>query len=454
MIKPTELAQPGLPAKPVSLVARFENSVRLLALVKLANVGLGMLWGFAVTYVFVRLLPLHEFRAFLLLVAFGNFTVSAELGLTSIAYNRLRRHWLSARGEGETSDFRPEELGVLIALLGGLMLVATGVMIAAILTGLIATDYPWLFVLFFLTACLNLFVTLAKRVLAAVDCNMLWEALDIARRFGLIALLGAALRGMDLTLSVLLQLLLTAAVIGIAFLLLRERLSLKVAHLLALRAGGRHVRRHYLGDFGASAALTLSEVIAYNAPYFLIALATRDARPLLLFDLFFKMSRALSSLVRAMIEAALPRITAAWYRGDTVRFRQLIVRAVGVASVMAVGIGGGLLLAGPEIVHELFDGKLVISHAELALLSLLLFGLGITCVSVYVQSALGRFRLLLRQSLPFLFGSLLCVPLAALFAGPALPFMQVFPLLVVLTYLGTGVLHAFALRRLASASAR
>lgn len=454
MIKPTELPQPDLSAKPLSLLARFEGSVRLLALVKLGNVGLGMVWGFAVTYVFVRLLPLQEFRAFLLLVAFGNFTVSAELGLTSIAYNRLRRHWLAARGEGETCDFRPEELGVLIALLGGLMLVATGLMIAAVMAGVIATDYPWLFVLFFLTACLNLFVTLAKRVLAAVDCNLLWEGLDIARRFGLIVLLVAALQGMDLTLSVLLQLLLTVAVIGVAFILLRERLVLKIAHLLALRAGGRHVRRHYLGDFGASAALTLSEVVAYNAPYFLIALATRDPRPLLLFDLFFKMSRALSSLVRATIEAALPRITAAWYRGDTVRFRQLILRAVVVASVLAVGIGGGLLLAGPDIVHALFDGKLRISHTELVMLAFLLFGLGITCVSIYVQSALGRFRLLLRQSLPFLVGSLLCVPVSALIVGPALSFMQVFPLLVVLTYVGTGGLHAFALRRLAAATAR
>ena len=50
---------------------RLEGSARILALVKLANVGIVMVWGFAVTFVFVRVLPIAEFQAFLLLVAFG-----------------------------------------------------------------------------------------------------------------------------------------------------------------------------------------------------------------------------------------------------------------------------------------------------------------------------------------------------------------------------------------------
>ncbi|MBN8830655.1 MAG: hypothetical protein J0G94_08520, partial [Sphingomonadales bacterium] len=67
----------------------MERRPGLLGAAKLANVVLAMAWGFVVTFVFVRLLPLSEFRAFLLLVAFANFTVSAELGITSIAYSRL-----------------------------------------------------------------------------------------------------------------------------------------------------------------------------------------------------------------------------------------------------------------------------------------------------------------------------------------------------------------------------
>lgn len=432
----------------MSIVVRLEGSARILALVKLANVALAMLWGFAVTYVFVRLLPIQEFRAFLLLAAFGNFTVSAELGLTSIAYNRLRRHWLAARGEGEASDFRPEELGVLVALLGGLTLAATLLMIGAILLGIISTQYPWLFVLFFLTACLNLFATLAKRALAAVDRNMLWEGLDMARRLVLLSLLAATLVGLNLTVSVLLQLLVSFSAIGMALLLLHRRMALRAGHWFALRVGGGHVRRHYLADFGASAALTVSEVVAYNAPYFLIALATHDPRPLLLFDFLFKVSRSISALVRAMIEAALPRLTSAWYRGDAARFRQLLLRAVIAGGGMALAIGIALIVFGRVLVLSLFDGKLIVDRVDLAGIALLLLGLSVTCVSVYVQAALGRFRLLLRQSLPFLAGSVLSVPLAALAARNGVSFTEAFSLLLLMTFLGTGMLHAFALCRL------
>ena len=75
------------------LIAAGERSARVLTLAKLGGVGLSMLWGFAVTYVFVRVLPGDEFRAFLLLIAFNNFTISAEFGITNVIYARLRRHW-------------------------------------------------------------------------------------------------------------------------------------------------------------------------------------------------------------------------------------------------------------------------------------------------------------------------------------------------------------------------
>ena len=164
----------------MSILARMEASARILALVKLANVGLVLIWGFAVTFVFVRVLPLAEFQAFLLLVAFGNFTISAEFGLTSIIYARLRRHWLG--GDQADGGFRLEEMGVLFLFLGLIMLGGTAILIGALALGWLDTAMPLLFLLFFLSACLNLPALLAKRALAAVDGNFLWEALDCGRR--------------------------------------------------------------------------------------------------------------------------------------------------------------------------------------------------------------------------------------------------------------------------------
>ena len=395
----------------MSILARMEGSARILALVKLANVGLILIWGFAVTFVFVRVLPLAEFQAFLLLVAFGNFTVSAEFGLTSIIYARLRRHWLGS-GAGDDGAFRLEEMGVLFLFLGALVVGATLILLVALAAGALATQMPLLFLLFFLSACLNLPGLLAKRALAAVDGNFLWEMLDCGRRVVTIGLLLAILSGLDPRLSVALQLAVSMAVIGGAIVHVHNRLGMNRRHWLSFRVGGGHVRTYYLGDIGASALFTASDIIAYNAPYFTIAMVTGEARPMLIFDFFFKASRSLSMLVRAVVEAVLPRITRAYHAGDSARLRQLLGRALLAALLAASALSVALLVYGRLLFHLLFDGKGRIDQADIILIVIALVALTLLCVSVYVQAALGRFTHLLARSLPFLAGSLLSVPLA------------------------------------------
>lgn len=428
----------------MSRLARLEGSARMLALVKLANVALVLVWGFAVTFVFVRALPIDEFQSFLLLVAFGNFTISAEFGLTSIIYARLRRHWLgSDAGEG---GFRLEEMGVLFLFLALLMVCATAILIGALAAGLMATGMPLLFLLFFLSACLNLPALLAKRALAAVDGNFLWEALDCGRRVVTIALLMAILAGMDPRLSVALQLAVSLVAIGYAIAHVHRRLDMRGRHWMAFRVGGGYVRAHYLRDIGASAAFTASDIIAYNAPYFTIAAASGDARPMLIFDFFFKMARALSMLVRAVVEAALPRITRAYHAGEAARLRQLLGRALAASLLFGGGLAAVLLVAGDRLFSILFDGRAAISAIDLWLIVAALGALTILCVSVYVQAALGRFGMLLRRSLPFLAGSLASAPLAAIL-WPA-RFDVAFLALYAGTLAGVAALHALALRGL------
>ena len=422
----------------------MEGSARFIALIKLANVGLTLIWGFAVTYVFVRVLPLREFQAFLLLVAFGNFTISAEFGLTSIIYARLRRYWLG-HGEGSADGFRLEEMGVLFLFLAMLILGAVVILLVALVAGGLDTTMPLLFVLFFLSACINLPALLAKRALAAVDGNFVWEMLDCVRRLMTIALLLLILNGLDARLSVALQILISLSVIGYAIMLVHGRLGMTAQHWLAFSRGGAHVRTHYLQDIGASALFTISEIVAYNAPYFTIAIATQDARPMLLFDFFFKMSRALSMAIRAMVEAALPRITRAFHAGDRARLRQLLMRALTVATVFALTASAALLLLGQWVFTKLFAGRAAIEMVDLLLIDGALLALTMICVSVYIQAALGRFSHLLKRSLPFLAGSLLSVPLAMLFGEE---FDRGFLALYALTMILVAALHALSLRRL------
>lgn len=431
-------------------VARMEGSARFLALIKLANVGLTLIWGFAVTYVFVRVLPLREFQAFLLLVAFGNFTISAEFGLTSIIYARLRRYWLGLKDDG-AGGFRLEEMGVLFLFLGMLIFGGLVILLVVLTAGVVDTSMPLLFILFFLAACVNLPALLAKRALAAVDGNFIWEALDCLRRLMIVALLLLILKGLDPRLSIVLQLATSLIVIGYAIALVHRRLGMTAQHWLAFRRGGGHVRTHYLHDIGASALFTMSEIAAYNAPYFMIALTTQDARPMLLFDFFFKMSRALSMAIRAMVEAALPRITRAFHSGDIARLRQLLVRALGAAFLFALVASAALLLIGPWLFAKLFAGRAAIGIIDLLLIDGALLALTVICVSVYVQAALGRFAHLLKRSLPFLAGSLLSVPVSMFLDDW---FDAGFLGLYTLTLLIVSALHALSLRGLLEGRSR
>lgn len=436
-----------------ALLAAGERSAPVLTLAKLANVGLSMLWGFAVTFVFVRALPGAEFQAFLLLVAFNNFTQSAEFGLTNVIYARLRRWWLArggavpARG---TDDFRLEEIGVLFLFLGALVVAATLVVAGAIALGWIRTGLPGVFLVFFVASALNVLLLLAKRALAAVDRNLLWEGIDMVRRVLGLAALFAVLAGVDLLASVAVQLVLAAGAVLAGMVLVQRRTGMGTRAWVAWRAGGGHIRRTYLRDIGASAALTLSEVAAYNSPYFLIAALSHDPALLLLFDFVFKMIRSVTTATRATVEGVLPRLTRAWFAREGGAFRRGLVRAALVAVGVALCADIALLAVGQRLFALLFAGRSALSGAELLGLCLLLLMLAVICTSVYVQGALGRFGALLRQSLPFLAGSAASVPLALALARavPGLAVGPAFMACYALAFAGTALLHLAALRRL------
>ena len=161
------------------------------------------------------------------------------------------------------------------------------------------------------------------------------------------------------------------------------------------------------------------------------------------------MSRALSMLVRAVVEAALPRITRAYHAGDRARLRQLLARSLGAGLVFAVLLSSLLLGVGDWLFATLFDGRATIDRTELALIVAALAALTIICVSVYVQGALGRFSTLLHRSLPFLAGSLASAPLALALTPQG--FDLTFLGLYTLTLAGAAILHLISLQRLARA---
>ena len=424
-------------ARWLDALQQLERRRGWLGMAKLANVALAMLWGFVVTFVFVRVLPLQDFRAFLLLVAFANFTVSAEFGFSTIIYARLRRHLITREG-----TFRSEEIGVLLAFMLGVIAVGGMLLQIAMSAGIITTGRPGLFLAFYGVAALNLVALLAKRALAALDHNLWWEALDLVRRVSGIALLLGALVGLSILTSVIAQLLVAAVCVIVGLLTVHRALGLPARHWIAWRVGGGHVRQHYLADIGRTMLLTVSDITAYNAPYFTIAAATQDARPLLVFDFLFKMSRAVSGIIRALVETAMPNITRALHIGDGARLavsmRRLLQRSAGVAALIAALI----IVAGGTLSAALFDRRATLESSELAIVALLLLGLAPICVSVYVQSGLARFGPLLMPSFALLAGSVLSVPAGMLLSSTfGWPFTLTFVAIYAAVHLVLGLVH-------------
>lgn len=424
-----------------SLVAhsgRLERRPGLLAAAKLANVALAMAWGFVVTFVFVRLLPIGEFRAFLVLVAFANFTVSAELGLSSIVYSRLRR----ARVAGE-GDFRNEEISALAWTMMGIVLIGGALLGAAMASGLVETRRPVLFLAFYGVTAVNLLAVLARRTLAALDHNLWWEVLDLVRRLSGIALLLAALGGLPLLDSVLIQLAIALLMLWLGVSTVHRTLGMPAGAWLGVGRGAAHIRRHYLADFSRTGALTLFDVAAYNAPYFTIAAATQDPRPLLLFDFAFKLSRALSATIRALTETALPGLTRAWFARDEAALRggmrRWLLRSLGMTAAAVIV----LLAAGRGLADLLFDGRMIPAWIELGAILVLLCGLAMMCASIYLQNGLGRFGALVPPSFLFLLASLLSVPLAlALADRTGWSFAMAFIILYAAVHVALGFVHA------------
>lgn len=428
----------------LAVAARLERRRGLLALAKLANVGLAMVWGFAVTFVFVRLLPFAEFRTFLLLVAFANFTISAELGFSTVIYNRLRRVRLA-----RDAEFISEELGVLLLFMLGIVGLGAGLIVAALWSGGLRTAHPVLFLAFYATAALNLVTLLARRALAALDHNLWWEALDFVRRVASLALLLAALAGFPILVSVFLQLVLTIMVILLGLGTVQRELAMPMRHWWSFRRGWGHVRANYLGDIGRTGALTISDIAAYNAPYFTIVAATHDPRPLLLFDFVFKMSRALSALVRALVETMLPDLTRYFHAGEIASFGAHLRRCLALSMGAGLILGLFLLACGPLISSVMFDRRIVLDHLELVAILALLVGLSMICVSVYLQNALGRFAALVAPSFAFLCGSLLCAPVAIWLGSIAdIPFALRFAGSYALVHVILALVHGRMLARL------
>jgi O-antigen/teichoic acid export membrane protein len=95
-------------------------------------------------------------------------------------------------------------------------------------------------------------------------------------------------------------------------------------------------------------------------------------------------------------------------------FRRGLLRCLYWTLAVTLASALTILILGQIFAHILFDGNIALHPLELICIALLLPGLGLICLSVYLQNGLGRFGALVRPSFLFVLGSLASVPLAML----------------------------------------
>ncbi len=116
---------------------------------------------------------------------------------------------------------------------------------------------------------------------------------------------------------------------------------------------------NYLGDIGRTGALTISDIAAYNAPYFTIVAATHDPRPLLLFDFVLQdVTGTVGAGSRARGDDA-ARSDAAFSRGgEMASFRAQLRRCLALSVGTALGAGPvPCFAAGPVVSSVMFDKR-------------------------------------------------------------------------------------------------
>lgn len=430
----------------VSRAARLERSKWVLTIVKLIGASLTIGWGLASTYVFARVLVDIELANFIVLIALANFTIGAELGISNILYDRLRRAHI-----GVDNDFAFAELAALLAVLFTAVAMATGGVGVAIALGVISTGLPALFVALFALAAVNMVVLLAKRSLAAIDRNLGFEAIDIARRLINLALMLAVLSGFDATLSIFAQLSVSLLAIGLCFGLNSSALGAPIKDWTKIAPGLRILKMRYLTKLGPAMALTIADIAAYNLPFIVIASLGDNLRPLLLYDFLYKLLRVLGTATRAVTEAQLPRLTRAVHTGDTRGLRIGLWETFGTGFVFAVVLAVLLLAAGPAAAALLYDGKLSLSARDAIAMALPLLVLPAAALSVHLNSSLARFRELVVANIPLLVAAVLA-PVISMLAFADGDWGWGSLVLFASAYLVTAALHVRLLGRTARAT--
>ena len=374
---------------------RASHSSLVLFTLKGLNSALNAISNFALAYVLVRAIGLHSYAVIASLLAIAALVLQSDLGITGLAFFKLRSHYLAETDKHEAS---PDDQDLVVSIVT--IYIAIGVLSTVLLAGVLAAGmipaapHDVAYLLVFAGAVCAL-PRMALRVAVNARDGFVWtEVVDLGRRTAILAATLAMLLGLSFVSYGALNLL--SWTLSIAALMWLARLSGFLPRSGAFLRGMRLLR----GEFGgvrATVLFSLADFIITVFPYYLLA-AMRDATAVVAFDMFYKVTRfaVLSYLIGA--ETVLPHQTRAAHDKDAAGLIRATAKGFMVGLFPMISGIVAIALFGDKIFGVILNHQGIVSPvARLAICAMFGFLLiQTTCQIVLI--GVGKFEELSRRA--------------------------------------------------------
>jgi len=410
-------------------------------LLRSVTAGGAVVSGLVQTFVFARVLTPKDFSIYILIGSFGVALWLFDLGAAKILFVRQRQRHLTRR----TDDAVPAQSNAIVVLYALIVLTGTLVCFSIMASRpsvrpLQAMEYA----AFFSFAGLNLVWFPLRNVSNAVDEFIVFEALEVIRRVGHVALMLALLLGLPLLSFLLLANLLWFAVFAACI----ARLVRKGA-LVSRISGCWQALAVFWGDNRAeilrSANYGVGEIAIYNFPYILVPVAFGLGAPTIILDTVFKIFRGATLIYAAGLDPLVPRQTRAFAENDIATLKKATWAAAILCAVPTVALCASLLFAGDKFFALLLGHAATMPRAATLILVVLLIGNFAHSVASCLLLHTGFFREIARVAS---FVVLAMAAMTAIVVASGMGIVGFIGWYAVVYVAGAGLYVAYAMRRI------
>lgn len=388
------------------------HSSLVLFTLKGFNSALNAITNFGLAYVLVRAIGLNSYAVIASLLAIAALVLQSDLGITGLAFFKLRSHYLAGSDQPGTSRDDQDLVVTIVAIYIAIGLISTVLLGGALGIGLVqAAPHGVAYLLIFAGAVCAL-PRMALRVAVNARDGFVWtEVVDLGRRIAALAAIVAMLLGLSFVSYSALNLLAWASSIAALMWLTRRYGFVPMSG--AFQRGILLLRSEVSG-IRATVLLSLADFIITVFPYYLLALA-RDATAVVAFDMFYKVTRfaVLSYLIGA--ETVLPHQTRAAHDQDAAGLIRATAKGFAVGLLPMISGIVAISLFGEKIFGVILNHDGIVSPVmRFAICAMLAFALiQTTCQIVLI--GIGKFEELSRRACITLAGMVLISTLTVLF---------------------------------------